>query len=137
MERYVWELTHRLIERDLEVVVVCEEVFGVPHPNIKIIKVDRSPPRPRWRSMVRFRAEVDDLVRAKLAGTTAIIHSHERCISHQVTTFHGPPIDPGKWPRLRALLSRRIRAWQSMERDELLGPTVQKVLPVSSAIGKQ
>ena len=81
MERYVWELTHRLIARDIKVVVVCEEVFGVPHPNIKIIKVDRSPPRPRWRSMVRFRAEVDDLVRAKLAGTTAIIHSHERCIS--------------------------------------------------------
>ena len=137
MERYVWELTHRLIDHDLEVVVVCEEVFGVPHPNIKIIKVDRSPPRPRWRSMLRFRSEVDDLVRAKLAGTTAIIHSHERCMSHQVTTFHGPPIDPGKWPRLRALLSRRIRAWQSMERDELLGPAVQKVLPVSSAVGKQ
>lgn len=137
MERYVWELAHRLIEHDLEVVVVCEEVFGVPHPNIKVIKVDRSPSRPRWRSMVRFRAEVDDLVRAKLAGTTAIIHSHERSIFHQVTTFHGPPIDPGKWPRLKALLSRRIRAWQSLERDELLSPTVQKVLAVSSAIGEQ
>lgn len=137
MERYVWELTHRLIERDLEVVVVCEEVFGDPHPSIKIIKVNRSPSRPRWRSMMRFRSEVDHLFNEKRLGTTAIIHSHERTISHQVTTFHGPPIDPGKLPWLKVSLSRRIRAWQSLEWDELLGAGVQKVLTVSSSIGKQ
>ena len=137
MERYVWELTHRLVEHDLEVIVVCEEVFGTPHSGIKIIKVDRSPPRPRWRSMVRFRAKVEELVRSKLCGRIAIIHSHERSISHQVTTFHGPPIDSSGSHRLKAFLSRRIRAWQSLERDELLADGVQKILPVSSAIGRQ
>lgn len=137
MERYVWELTHRLVERELEVVVVCEEVFGDPHPSIKIIKVNRSLSRPRWRSMIRFRSEVDHLFKEKSLGVTGIIHSHERSISHQVTTFHGPPIDPGKLPWVKALLSPRIRAWQSMEWDELLGAEVQKVLTVSSAIRKQ
>lgn len=131
MESYVWELTKGLAARGVQIIVVCEEVCSEITPDITVLTVPVSRPRPRWKSMKSFRAHVAALIASgELDGS--IIHSHERTGGHHVTTFHGPPIVAS--PRLSVwqLLSRRVRQWRKMESEELLGKSVQAVLPVSS-----
>lgn len=134
MESYVWHLAHGLARRGIEIVIGCEQVCELPEENIPIIQVEGAQERPRWKSMRIFRARVDQKMREVFGGQRVLIHSHERSLSHQVTTFHGPPIDSPKgfgsfWP-----INRRIKSWQQMELAELLGSSVQMVLPVSSQI---
>jgi len=134
MESYVWRLIHGLCERDLLVSVVCEQVMGKASPSIDVIQVEKSAEKPRWKSMRQYRERVDALLRDRFQGQKIIIHSHERSISHQVTTFHGPPINAlGNLNWIRKL-SPRIRGWMQMERHELLSPGVQCIIPVSSQV---
>ena len=137
MESYVWHLVHGLAKTGIEVVVVCEKVFESPADPIRIIQVDAAPERPRWKSMMTFRARVDQKIRAEFHDRAVLIHSHERSLCHQVTTFHGPPIEPPKGCAWISCFNKRISAWQQMERDEVLGPSVQMVLSVSSRIQEQ
>ena len=133
METYVWNLVHGLVRRGQKVSVVCEEIFGEPEAGIQFLKVEKSREKPRWRSMKLFRLRVDALIREKFAAQPILIHSHERSLSHQVSTFHGPPIDAGSsgwWSRF----NRRLNAWKAMEREELLGKNVAVVLSVSSQV---
>lgn len=134
METYVWHLVHGLAGQGVEVVIVCEQICEQPEENIRMIQVEASPERPRWKSMITFRARVDQTIREEFRGQTALIHSHERALCHQVTTFHGPPIESPKWFGWLSWLNRRVSAWQDMERDELLRPNVQMILPVSSQV---
>lgn len=137
MESYVWQLVHGLADQGIEVSVVCEQVCEPSGAGVRILEVDASPERPRWKSMMMFRARVDQKIRDAFRGQAVIVHSHERSLCHQVTTFHGPPIEP---PRGFAWLSRfnqRVAAWRQLERDELLGPNVQMILPVSSQVWGQ
>ncbi|MEE2821214.1 MAG: glycosyltransferase family 4 protein [Pseudomonadota bacterium] len=137
MESYVWHLVHGLAEHGIQVAVVCEQVCESPDDRIRIVGVEASPERPRWKSMQVFRMRVDEKIRDKFSGQSALIHSHERSLSHQVTTFHGPPIEPSRGLGWLSRFNRRITAWQQMERDELLGPNVQMILPVSSLVKLQ
>ncbi len=137
MESYVWHLVHGLVMRGIPVTVVCERVFESPDEGIRVVEVEDSAERPRWKSMMAFRARVDEKIREVFSGQAVLIHSHERSISHQVTTFHGPPIDPPRGFQWFSRFNRRFTAWQQMERDELLGPKVQMILPVSCQIQRQ
>lgn len=137
MESYVWWLVHGLALRDVGVIVVCELVCEPPGENIEIIQVDTSLAKSRWKSMMMFRSRVSQKIRDEFRGQKVLIHSHERSIGHQVTTFHGPPIEPPKGFGWLSRLNRRVSKWQQMERDELLGEGVQMILPVSSGIQKQ
>ena len=134
MESYVWHLTHGLADRGVEIVIVCERVCELPAESMRIIQVEASPERPRWKSMIVFRHRVEQRIRREFRGQSVLIHSHERSLSHQVTTFHGPPIESPKWFGWLSRLNRRVSAWQQLERDELLRPNVQMLLPVSSQI---
>ncbi len=134
MENYVWHLVHGIAARGHSISVICEEVYGLIGSNIDIYKVTKAPEKPRWKSMLAFRARVDSCIREKFTGRSVIIHSHERSLYHQVTTFHGPPIDEGRMPNWIAGVIPRIRAWRLMESDEVLRPQVQWVLPVSGLI---
>jgi glycosyltransferase involved in cell wall biosynthesis len=134
METYVWQLAHGLSERGLLVSVVCEQVIGEVSADIDVIPVEKSPERPRWMSMLLFRARVDSLLKNRFRGQKIIVHSHERSLSHHVTTFHGPPINANGNLKWIQKLSPRIRAWMRMERHELLSPSVQCVVPVSSKV---
>ena len=134
MENYVWQLAHGLSERGLLISVVCEEVIGDVSANIDVIHVEKSPEKPRWKSMFRFRERVDTLLKERFYGQKVIVHSHERSLSHHVTTFHGPPINGGGNLNWIQKLSPRIRGWMQMERHELLSPSVQWVVPVSSKV---
>ena len=131
MERYVWELTCGLEKVGISVTVVCEEVCSEIPNGIKILTVPSSPSRPRWKSMLYFRERVSEVIKdGALAGS--ILHSHERTKGHHLTTFHGPPIAENSRLSPLQLLSKRIRNWHAMEREELLAESVQVVLPVSS-----
>lgn len=137
MEGYVWELTHALTDLGLEVEVICEQIYGSPSTKIQINTVKTGTSSPRWKAMLRFRAEVNKLISEKHFDQTSIIHSHERSLNHNVTTFHGAPLDvKNNWWRF-SHLSARIAAWKQMEKDEILGPQVQVVLPVSNRIKDQ
>lgn len=131
MESYVWNLTHGLAGRSIEVVIVCEQVIETPLMPMHILKVEASPERPRWRSMLSFRAKSTEIIRRQYQGKRVLIHSHERSLIHHVTTFHGPPIDNSAFLQL---VNRRVRAWYKMETAELSGENVQTILPVSSLI---
>ena len=134
METYVWRLTHGLAERGLFVSVVCEQVIGKVSPDIDVIQIEKSAERPRWKSMRLYRDRVEATIRDRFQGQKVIIHSHERSISHHVTTFHGPPINAGRNLNWIKKLSPRIRGWMQMERNEILSPFVQCVVPVSSKV---
>jgi len=134
METYVWQLAHGLSEKGLLVSVVCEQVVGEASADIDIILVEKSLEKPRWKSMLMFRARVDSLLKDHFQGQKIIIHSHERSLSHHVTTFHGPPINSGGNLTWIQKLSPRIHGWMQMERHELLSPSVQCVVPVSSKV---
>jgi len=134
MESYVWNLTHGLSRRGLCVRVVCEELMGLPDSSVSIFELGNSSQKSRWRSMLEFRARVDSFIREHFKGELVIIHSHERSLAHQVTTFHGQPLHAN---RLSKFLIRRVRGWLSMERHEICGPNVQAVLPVSSLVERE
>jgi UDP-glucose:(heptosyl)LPS alpha-1,3-glucosyltransferase len=135
MESYVFELTNSLVRQGVDVCVICEAVhdelsgvtiFQVAGPGFQ---------RPRWRAMQHFRDQVSRLVESEKTGRFGIIHSHERTRVHQVTTFHGPPINLGIARWLPMWLFPRVWAWVDFEKVELYGDQVSAVIPVSQLIG--
>jgi UDP-glucose:(heptosyl)LPS alpha-1,3-glucosyltransferase len=140
MESYVWQLSHELAKKNCLVTVICEQSCYAPdHSNIKIIEIGQLKQKPRWLMYRRFAKKVDDVIQ-ELGAENFVIHSHERSISHDITTFHSMPFatvkDKGWWKRLS------IRAWSylRMEAQELgidvtTGRTKDlKIIPVSSVI---
>jgi UDP-glucose:(heptosyl)LPS alpha-1,3-glucosyltransferase len=89
----------------------------------------------------RFAKKVDDVIQT-LGAQNYVIHSHERSISHDITTFHSMPFasikDKAWWKRIS------IRAWSylRMEAQELGIEAITgaqknlKIIPVSSVIAK-
>ena len=137
METYVWNLIHELIKQGLHVEVICEETFGEFDSKIVIHRVSKSRPKPRWKSMRRFRQLVTQYVNDNFKRRHALIHSHERSNCHHLTTFHGPPIKSPKTFLRSLLISRRISAWEQMEKDELLSPSTTQILAVSTIVKNQ
>ena len=137
MESYVWNLTNELIKQDLRVEIICEETLGEFDSRILIHRVARSHPRPRWKSMGRFRQLVTRYINDNFQSRRILIHSHERSNCHHVTTFHGPPIVNSKTFLHRLLPSRRVSAWKQMEKDELLSASAKQILVVSTILKNQ
>lgn len=139
MEIYVWNLCHELVSRGVRVTVVC--IDSDPHydPQIQVERLCIAQHRRRFKAMLEFSGAVESWWHANKARfDKPFVHSHERASIHSITTFHGPPMAPIKKTKpLMAFFSRRIRAWLALERREVLGATVQKVLPVSSAVGQE
>ena len=139
MERYVWELSHALAARGVEVVILCEKAYGSPAPDlpIRVICLGETRPKPRWISMLRFSRRVTHAVNAH--GLTSdngwVIHSHERTGVHQVTTFHGPPMAPIRQKKPLWWTSPRLICWLWLERREL-GRSGVTVLPNSLKIAE-
>ncbi len=140
MEAYVWHISHELAKKNCLVTVICEQSHKVPdHQNINIIEIGQLKQKPRWLMYRRFAKKVDAVIQT-LGAQNFVIHSHERSISHDITTFHSMPFasikDKGWWKRIS------IRAWSylRMEAQELgIDATTGqikdlKIIPVSSVI---
>ena len=133
MEKYVFDLTHELVNLGINVLVVCEEISHHYDPKINIKRVKIPACLHRWQSMLAFREVVSEFCEQFLGQCDVIIHSHERSICHHVTTFHGPPLKQKSF--LDGLgLNRRYNAWAEMELSEVTAPAVKKILCVSSLV---
>ena len=115
MESYVWNLTHELVRIGLQVEIICEETFGEFDSSILIHRILKSQPKPRWKSMKRFRRLVSEYIDNHFHEQSALIHSHERSNCHHVTTFHGPPISDKNLLH-NLFTTRRVAAWKQMEK---------------------
>ena len=132
MESYVWHLTRCLAAKGVDVSVLCEAQFGDAPPGVRVTALGTVRERPRWLALLRFSGRVGRLLRDRAPGT--LVHSHERTAVHDVTTFHGPPFAHVRQRPFWKLISLRIWAHLWMERRELLGPRVRRVVPNSPAI---
>ena len=136
MERYVFKLCEALASQGIKVRVICERGYETLE-NVEIVELGETRPKPRWVSMLRFSHRVTRYL-DKLSQTELdwIVHSHERCARHQVTTFHGPPMAPIKQRKKRWWISPRLLTWLWLENRELTRRGV-KVLPNSEVIRSQ
>ena len=136
METYVWHLTHELAKLGVSVEILCQSVEDDVDPKIKCHRLPPSRIRPRWRAMSDFRQKCEDFWRAYPDKKRIIVHSHERCSFHHITTFHGPPMKAWSETPWYQKISPRIKAWQQWEAYEVCGVSVRKVVPVSG-LGRQ
>ncbi|MDC1076245.1 glycosyltransferase family 4 protein [Litorivicinus sp.] len=136
MEAYVWHLTHELANLGLSVEVLCQSVEGDVDPKITLHRLQPSPMKRRWKAMRDFRQKCDEFWWAYHDKDKVLVHSHERCSFHHVTTFHGPPMKA--WPEMPwyQKISPRVRAWHQWEASEVCGGSVRRVVPVST-LGRQ
>ncbi len=135
MERYVWELTRALAATGHAVHVLCETSLADPVPaGIRVHETGACLARPRWLSHLDFSRRAHTWLRNHRTPDM-IVHSHERCGDHTVTTFHSPPFACIRahpwWKRI----SPRARANLWLERREVCGPHVRAVVPNSAMTG--
>ena len=139
MEYYVWRLTQELAHLGIKVRVVCETSEVTSHPSIEVITLKRKiTKKHRWRAMLDFSNHVAQIL-SDTREDWGIIHSHERCTQHHVTTFHGQPIfglvSRGHKISWTQKFTWRVYRWQQMEKAELLNDSVRMVVPVSDLVG--
>ncbi|MGI9319439.1 MAG: glycosyltransferase family 4 protein [bacterium] len=136
MERYVWELTHSLARAGHQVrVVCCEQSHDIELEQSALDRIQVyptgqiGPVKPRWIYQLRFRRRADRLL-SKINTRDWAIHSHERSLNHDVTTFHSASVR-SKNASLLDFVSPRDRTWRKLELMELTAPSVRKIFPVS------
>jgi UDP-glucose:(heptosyl)LPS alpha-1,3-glucosyltransferase len=139
MESYVWHLSHALALLNHRITVVCERSHeATAASNIEVIEVGLLPPKPRWILYWRFASKVEAVVQSILSHGQCIVHSHERSISHDLTTFHSMPFAGIKDKSIWCRLSIRVWAYLRMEARELGAPPNPAVciIPVSAVIAE-
>jgi UDP-glucose:(heptosyl)LPS alpha-1,3-glucosyltransferase len=139
MESYVWHLSHALALLNYRITIVCEQSHeATAASNIEVIKTGLLPPKPRWILYWRFARKVEAVVQSIRLQSECIVHSHERTINHDLTTFHSMPFAGVKDKSIWRRLSIRVWAYLRMEARELGAPPNPAVciVPVSAVIAK-
>lgn len=139
MEIYVWNLCHELVSRGVGVTVVCIDSESDHDAKIQVERLCVVQSHRRFLAMLEFSEAVTCWWQAnKVRFDQPFIHSHERTSVHSITTFHGPPMAPIRESKpVMSVFSRRVRTWLALEKREVCGINVKKVLPVSSAVGQE
>ena len=120
MESYVWHLSHALALLNYRITVVCEQSHeATDASNIEVIETGLLSPKPRWILYWRFANKVEAVVQSIQGQGQCIVHSHERSISHDLTTFHSMPFAAIKERSIWRRLSVRVWAYLRMEAREL------------------
>ena len=120
MESYVWHLSHALAEHGSRVTIVCEKAHETSvNSGIKVIELGVLRPKPRWVLYWRFANQIEVIVQSIRRQGKCIVHSHERSISHDLTTFHSMPFAAIKERSIWRRLSVRVWAYLRMEAREL------------------
>lgn len=139
MEAYVWNLTKELAQKKYVVTVICEKSHSTDtSPNIRVIEIGQLKQKPRWLMYLRFANRVEKVIKSLRTETNLIVHSHERSVSHDITTFHSMPFASIKEKPWWKLVSTRVWAYLKMEKRELGGYKDQSVavIPVSDVIAE-
>ena len=137
MESYVWHLSHALALLNYRITVVCEKSHEArTTSNIAVIETGLLPAKPRWILYWRFANKVEAVVHSIRLQSECIVHSHERTIDHDLTTFHSMPFAGIKDKSIWRQLSIRVWAYLRMEARELGVPPNPAVciVPVSAVI---
>jgi UDP-glucose:(heptosyl)LPS alpha-1,3-glucosyltransferase len=139
MESYVWHLSHALALLNYRITVVCEKSHEATFAsNIEVIETGLLPPKPRWILYWRFARNVEAVIQSIKLQSECLVHSHERTIDHDLTTFHSMPFAGIKDKSIWRRLSIRVWAYLRMEARELGAPPSPAVciVPVSAVIAK-
>lgn len=137
MESYVWHLSHALASPAIRITIICEKVHAKTNSDhIHIIEIGQIRQKPRWVMYWRFANLVEKQIQALGLNQNSVIHSHERSITHDMTTFHAIPFATIKEKSWFKQVSIRVWAYLKMERRELGGLPNQNVsiIPVSRSI---
>jgi len=137
MERYVWRLTSELLELGVEIDILCQSIECDVDPRITVHQLAPSTDRRRWKAMRDFREKCDKFWLEFEAKDDVIVHSHERCRFHHVTTFHGPPMQNWSNTPWYQKISPRVRAWHCWEAEEVSGKGIRYVVSVSAMISSK
>ena len=133
MESYVYELSLQLQKLGYRVSVICERSYVKTPQGIGVHELGEIIRRPGWFAAFRFSSRVRRWLAAH--PQEAIIHSHERLGSHDITTFHGSVFaaerDKPWWKRVS--LRKMMRMYQ--ERREL--EAAKCIVPNSALTKKQ
>lgn len=134
MERYVLELTKSLAHLGHEVVVLCEHISDEgTSSEVKPYSFGSAVHHPRWLAHVLFSRRVGRWVE-KNNRHEYIIHSHERCAVHHMTTFHGPPFAPVRDRPFWKRLSLRVAMNLWLEKREVCCDSARIIVPCSKLI---
>jgi UDP-glucose:(heptosyl)LPS alpha-1,3-glucosyltransferase len=137
MERYAWELTRSLALLGHTVEVLCEQSYTNEVPlGGTCHSVGTAMRRPRWLGHVIFSNRVAKWVRNS-GSNDSIVHSHERCSVHQITTFHGPPFAPVRDRPIWKRMSLRIAVNLWLEKKEVSCDSVRLIVPCSKLIAEK
>jgi UDP-glucose:(heptosyl)LPS alpha-1,3-glucosyltransferase len=137
MESYVWHLSHALASPTIHITIVCEKAHTKTNSDhIRIVEIGQLRQKPRWVMYWRFANLVEKQIQALGLNPNSVIHSHERSITHDMTTFHAMPFATIKEKSWFKQVSIRVWAYLNMERRELGGLANQTVaiIPVSRTI---
>lgn len=137
MESYVWHLSHALASPTIQITIVCEKAHTKTNADhIRIVEIGQLRQKPRWVMYWRFANLVEKQIQALGLNPNSVIHSHERSITHDMTTFHAMPFATIKEKSWFKQISIRVWAYLNMERRELGGLPNQTVavIPVSRSI---
>lgn len=132
MEEYVFQLSKELIKLGYEVIVLCEKSFADDATGVSVFEVGFCG-KPHWFAHYRFSEKVSKWLREN-DSSQRIIHSHERQVCHNITTFHTTPFGHGR-RSLFKFLSLRNYFYERLEKRELLSRGVKKIIPVSNSLG--
>lgn len=133
MENYVWNICNELDALGVKVSIICEENHSKFNEKIKVVELGKPFYKPRWLAYLLFSIKAYSQIKKY---PKAIIHSHERCLQHDITTFHTEPFFHVKKKSLKWAFSPRMHAYLYMEKREL-GYYQRKpvtVIPVSLKI---
>jgi UDP-glucose:(heptosyl)LPS alpha-1,3-glucosyltransferase len=139
METYVWSLSEELAKRNCSVTVICEKSHKkTSNSDIRVIEIGQLKQKPRWLLYWRFANRVEEVVQSLRSSQCIVVHSHERSISHDITTFHSMPFAIVKDKAWWKLLSIRVWVYLKLEKQELGGFSHQnvRIIPVSMVIAK-
>ena len=132
MEEYVFWLSTELSKLGYEVFVICETSFATDATGVSVVEVGVCG-KPHWLAHYRFSEKVSKWLREN-DSPQRIIHSHERQVCHNITTFHTTPFGHGRGSLFK-FLSLRNYFYDRLEKRELLGRCVRKIIPVSNLLG--
>ncbi len=135
MERYVWEVTQVLALAGHDIQILCAACSATPPANIRVHELGMGVSRPRWLGHVAFSRRAHAWLRAH-STPDMLIHSHERCSDHHVTTFHSPPFARVRQQPWWKRMSPRAQANLWLEHREVCGPQVRAVVPNSPMTGE-
>ena len=132
MEEYVFRLSTELSKLGNEVFVICETSFATFTNGVSVIEVGFCG-KPHWLAHYRFSEKVSKWLKEN-NSPRRIIHSHERQVCHNITTFHTTPFGHGRGSFFK-FLSLRNYFYDRLEKRELWGRGVKKIIPVSNSLG--